>query len=104
MARLLIIDFDPDTNPFHTDKIWHFGEELHHVLEDDGWGSIPLAEVDAVTVQLKVRVFSKRRVKRICCLIEDLLKKHYLDDKARMTIIVPPDPGTSELRPRQRSA
>ena len=89
MPRKIVIDFDVGREDFV--RVWQFGEALYHACREDGWAVIALDEVDRATNQLKVSVFSKRRVRRIEKLIHQLLEKHFLGDRARVSLIMTPD-------------
>jgi hypothetical protein len=81
MARQIIIDFEPG----HIHRMRNFGEALYYTLQEDGWGSISLDEIDSATVQLRVAVFSRRRVRRIAQMIQKLLVEHHLAAIARLS-------------------
>ncbi|HEV2185745.1 MAG TPA: hypothetical protein VGR70_00960 [Stellaceae bacterium] len=87
MAREIVIDFD-----FRADQ--PAGGEIHRIRNfldlfracgEDGWASMPLQQVDQATNQLHVAVRSKRRVRKIAALINDLLEKHFLANQARLS-------------------
>jgi hypothetical protein len=73
MARQIIIDFESG----HIHRMRNFGEALYHTLREDGLGSISLHEIDSATTQLRVVVFSRRRVRQIAQMIQKLLVKHH---------------------------
>jgi hypothetical protein len=81
VARQIIIDFEPG----HVHRMRNFGEALYQALQEDGWGSISLHEIDSATTQLRVTVFSRRSVRRIAQMIQKLLVKHRLAAIARIS-------------------
>jgi hypothetical protein len=91
VARQIIIDFDPDPDDRAFSKAWFFSEELYGLLRSDGWGSIPIEDIDKATRQLKATVHSKRRVRRISDMIARLLERRYLNGRARISVIAPAD-------------
>jgi hypothetical protein len=74
MARQIIIDFEPG----HIHRMRNFGEALYSTLQERGWGSISLHEIDSATTQLRVTVFRRRSVRQIAQMIQKLLVKHHL--------------------------
>jgi hypothetical protein len=66
-------------------RVRDFGEVLYREFRDDKWASISLNEVDRATDQLRVSVHSARRVRRIGQTINKLLKRHRLNEIARLT-------------------
>ena len=88
MSRQILIDFTLGLDRgYDIHRIRNFGEELYVRCREDGWASISLAEVDRATDQLRVRVRSGRRVRRIAQMIDALLVRHFLSDIARMSEI-----------------
>jgi hypothetical protein len=55
----------------------NFGEALYCTLQERGWGSISLHEIDRATTQLRV-VFPRRSVRQLAQTIQKLLVKHRL--------------------------
>jgi hypothetical protein len=73
-ARQIIIDFEPG----HIHRMRNFGEALYHTLQENGWGSISLQEIDSATSQLRVAVFPRRSVRQTAQMVQKLLVKHHL--------------------------
>ena len=87
MAREIVIDFDVrQDDPTFVHKLRNFGEDLHRACDNDGWASILIEEVDGATNQLRVTLFSKRRIRRIVKLIDELLEMHFLASRARLSV------------------
>ena len=87
MARRIVIHFDP--HPERTShKVWVFGEDLWRACRTgvEGRAFISLEEVDAATDQLAVTVTSAKRVRRVVRMVEELLRKHFLDRCARISV------------------
>jgi hypothetical protein len=74
MARQIIIDFEPG----YIHRMRNFGETLYRTLQEHGWGSISLHEIDSATTRLRVGVFPRRSVHQIAQMIQKLLVKHHL--------------------------
>ena len=87
MAQRIVIQFDP--HPERTShKVWIFAKALWAACRDgsDGWAHMPLGDVDAVTDRLAVTVTSAKRVRRTVKLVEELLREHFLDRCARVSV------------------
>ena len=89
MTREIVIDFDVGRDDFF--RVYQFGKALYRACLEEPWASISLEPVDRATNQLRVSVFSKRRVRRVAKLINNLLEKHFLADRARLREFTTPE-------------
>jgi hypothetical protein len=80
-APQIIIDFEPG----HISRLRDFGEVLYHTLEENGWGTISLHEIDSATTQLRVAVLPRRSVRQTAQMVQKLLVKHHLAAIARIS-------------------
>lgn len=85
MAHEIIIDFVADGDEPSVSRVRNFGEELYRTLREDGWASISLDDIDRATDQLRVKVFSRARIRRTMSHIQTILKRHYLVESARLS-------------------
>ena len=86
MAREIVIDFTLGADQLSDiSRIRNFGEDLYRQFRDDKWASISIDEVDRATDQLRVSVHSARRVRRVEQMINKVLKRHRLNEIARLS-------------------
>jgi hypothetical protein len=90
MARDIHIAFDigVDTHD-KIHRIRNFGEDLYRMSREDGLMSVSLDDIDRATNELRIKVFSKRKVRRVASAVEALLKEHHLVEIARLSIVNP---------------
>lgn len=86
MGRRIVINFEHDTTDPTFYKVWLFGEALYGELKHDRWGHVSLDEVDSASERLCVSVRSKQGVSRVLKVIDDLLKAHFLERRASISV------------------
>ncbi|WP_312796665.1 hypothetical protein [Tianweitania sp.] len=92
MGHRIIIQFDLDglSSDEHRDisyKIWIFGEELYLAFKATKIASMNIALVDEAVTTHEVEARSRATVARTRRIIQDMLDKHFLADRA--TIFIP---------------
>ena len=89
MTRSVSIVFQ---NPPSSHQVWIFAEELSLTIERGEWGRFPMAEADATTDRILITNIRARQLRRVEVLINDLLRKHYLNGCASVTAVDPVRP------------
>ncbi|WP_033838444.1 hypothetical protein [Mesorhizobium loti] len=87
VARRILIDFE--TTPDDLDlnfKIWIFAEDLYRALRSKELASLSLDDVDRVASRLVIPIRSKRKVRRVATVIEQLLDAHFLAQCATLSV------------------
>ena len=89
MSRSVSIIFR-DAQDIH--KVRNFAEELSLTIERGEWGRFPMDEADATTDRILVTDIHARQLRRVEVLINDLLRKHFLNGCASVTPVEPVRP------------
>ncbi len=89
MAQSITIDFQPRPDypaVLEVDRYRNFAEELSLSLDRSDLGTLPMAQADAVSAQIRITGIKKRDVGRCLALLENLLEQHFLTDQAKMSV------------------
>lgn len=69
-----------------TFRVWNFGEDLFYAFRDSDLATISLDDVDRAASQLRVKVKSRSKVRRVVNIIDKLLGEHFPDSLGRLTV------------------
>lgn len=69
-------------------QIRNFGEDVWRFAKTEKGAAISLQDIDRATDRLELRINSSRRVRRVVREVERMLAEHFLDDCARVSVMM----------------